>query len=256
MEEKQERLEALKRNLGDIKDSINRETFTIESEKLGKEMEELLYYIKQRVFLRFNDFFKESFNPSIIKGDASEMKAGLQRALRELTESIGFDLEQEMRATGIRLERFTVSLIKMKEERYQQLVADIWPTASIPEYSAADYGTPDVGKAFERVKEQDFKKELSMFRNAKSFFEKNEKKKMAELLEGKMHEPADAYLESAGSEMKHYYSRILEKEMADLQSFMLRAVGDLFESYSSVLSADIDLDSYKEKEEALRKWLV
>ncbi len=256
MEEKQGRMRVLERNLSEIKDSINRQTFTIESEKLGKEMEELLYYIKQRVFLRFNDFFKESFNPSIIKGDASEMKAGLQRALKELIASIGFDLEQEMRATGIRLERYTVSLIKAKEERYQQLIANIWPTASIPEYSAADFDTPDVGKAFEMVKEQDFKKELSTFKNAKSFFEKNEKKKMAELLEVKLQEPADGYLTSAGTDMKEHYSFILEKEMTDLQSFMIRAVEDLFESYSSVLSANIDIDSYKEKEEALRKWLI
>ena len=70
MEEKQARLEALKRNLGDIKNSINRETFTIESEKLGEEWRSWLYYIKQRCFCVLMTSLKESFNPSVIKGDA------------------------------------------------------------------------------------------------------------------------------------------------------------------------------------------
>ncbi|MFK4997798.1 dynamin family protein [Bacillus sp. N9] len=36
------------------------------TERMNQEIEELLYYVKQRVFYRFPDFFKEAFNPALL----------------------------------------------------------------------------------------------------------------------------------------------------------------------------------------------
>ena len=35
------------------------------SKSTTNELSELVYYILQRVFLRFGDFFKEAYNPSV-----------------------------------------------------------------------------------------------------------------------------------------------------------------------------------------------
>jgi small GTP-binding protein len=74
--------------------------------RLTQEREELLYYIKQRVFLRFGDFFKEAFNPAALRDDGRNLKKALQSALEELLESLGFDFAQELRATTVRLDNF------------------------------------------------------------------------------------------------------------------------------------------------------
>ena len=72
--------------------------------RLYQECDELIYYIKQRVFFRFGEFFKDSFNPTLLRDDGRNLKKVLQNALGELLEQMGFDFAQELRATTVRLE--------------------------------------------------------------------------------------------------------------------------------------------------------
>lgn len=78
--------------------------------RFRQERQELLYYVHQRVFLRFNNFFREAFNPAVLK-DGQNLKKSLKNALDELLAAIGFDLAQEMRATTIRLDGFINKLL-------------------------------------------------------------------------------------------------------------------------------------------------
>ena len=61
----------------------NNNTFI--QKKLKQETEELVFYIKQRVFLRFSDFLKESFNPALLKDDGRNLKKALQSALDQIS---------------------------------------------------------------------------------------------------------------------------------------------------------------------------
>jgi signal transduction histidine kinase len=55
-----------------------------EKQRLKKEIDELTFYSKQRVFFRFNDFFKESFNPAVLKDDGGDLKIVLKQAMKNL----------------------------------------------------------------------------------------------------------------------------------------------------------------------------
>ena len=78
---------------------------------MEQETDELVFYIKQRVFLRFSDFLKEAFNPALLKDDGRNLKKALQSALEEFLEDFGYDFAQEMRATTLRIEAFIGKLI-------------------------------------------------------------------------------------------------------------------------------------------------
>ncbi|RDF38904.1 dynamin family protein, partial [Acinetobacter baumannii] len=65
-----------------------------------------LYYVKQRLFFRFNELYNLAFNPSVLKEDGRNMKQALQGCLTDLMRSISYDLAQELRATTLRLEKF------------------------------------------------------------------------------------------------------------------------------------------------------
>ena len=95
-----------------------------ENQRLKKEIEELTFYSKQRVFLRFTDFFKESFNPAVIKDDGQDLKLVLKKSLRNLLDSLGFDLAQEMRATALRSEIFVNKLLKEKQVSLLQQIQE------------------------------------------------------------------------------------------------------------------------------------
>ena len=108
-----------------------------ENQRLKKEIEELTFYSKQRVFLRFTDFFKESFNPAVIKDDGQDLKLVLKKSLRNLLDSLGFDLAQEMRATALRSEIFVNKLLKEKQVSLLQQIQEVRKSISLPFYEAS-----------------------------------------------------------------------------------------------------------------------
>lgn len=95
---KQQKRQGFKQEQVVIKNIIEQQGVDNILTDLGQENKELIYYIKQRVFLRFNDFFKNAFNPSVLKDDGRNLPKVLQSSLSELIEQLGFDLAQELRA--------------------------------------------------------------------------------------------------------------------------------------------------------------
>ena len=68
------------------------------------ELGKLVYYILQRVFLRYGDFFKEAYSPSVFVNNSTER--ALKGALAETVGMIGFDLSQELKVTNLRMLNF------------------------------------------------------------------------------------------------------------------------------------------------------
>ena len=180
---------------------------------MKKEIDELTFYSKQRVFLRFTDFFKESFNPAVIKDDGQDLKLVLKQALKNLLESLGFDLAQEMRATALRSEIFVNKLLKEKQVSLLQQIQDVRKTVSLPSYEAATRDILEFNRAFEDLTEAEFKKELALFKNPKAFFEKNEKVMMQDALQAHLDQPALDYVQIQGERMFEDYTAMLEEEL-------------------------------------------
>ncbi|MGM9923640.1 MAG: dynamin family protein [Bacillus sp. (in: firmicutes)] len=254
-EEKQERLLKIQSEYKMLREELAASGSDIEEQKLRKECDELIYYIHQRVFLRYPDFFKESFNPAVIKDDGRDLKESLRTSLRELLDSIGFDFAQEMRATSLRLEKQCRLLVRNKQEQFNKMIAKIWNTAEISEYEAGEYEVPQFEQAFGQLTANEFKKELALFKNTKAFFEKNDKQKMAEALQEGLQQPAEQYLQVEGEKAREYYQDILLKELSYMQKHVEKAIEDVYISYTSVLQEQVDVDFYKEKEAALSRLL-
>ncbi|WP_050615365.1 dynamin family protein [Bacillus testis] len=250
-EEKAKRLQEVKEEYTDLASSIEQMPTEVEESKLAKESDELQYYIFQRVFLRYNDFFKESFNPAVLQDDGRDLKQALRKALRELIDSVGFDLEQEMRATSLRLERFIAKLIAEKQQQYQHLLNKTWKAVQLGEFRIQSYEVPDYGKAFASLSSADFKKELALFRNPKSFFEKNEKQKMAELLQQALRHPAQEYLEEQGLVAKGVYNHHLLSELDALKKQTLHLIEEVWESYQAALGSQTNTEELLTKEKTL-----
>ena len=255
-EEKYSRLQKIEVQYDELKSQISVGDFGVEQKRLSKESDELLYYIQQRVFLRYPDFFKESFNPSVLKDDGRDLKAALRKALSELIESTGFDFEQEMRATSVRIEAFVKNLVKGKQQQLQTFISKTWNTVDVGNYEMASYEVPTYNKAFQHLNDGSFKKELSLFRNTKAFFEKNEKQKMAEALKDALQQPSQEYLQLEGNKLLAYYQEILDSELQQLLQFIESRLEDIYVSFTSVLKSDVDITFYEKKEEALQLLLL
>ncbi|XJZ25916.1 dynamin family protein [Bacillota bacterium Lsc_1132] len=222
--------------------------------RLEQEAEELLYYIKQRVFYRFGDFFKEAFNPSILKEDGRNLKKTLQAALDELLESIGFDFAQEMRAATVRLDRFAENVVKDFQAMIVRRLTEINAGLSFAAFELKNEDQLLFESAFQQLDKQIFAKALAYFKNPKSFFEKNEKKRMSEEIYEHLNQPADEYLQFQLERLRDYYHGVLARESSRLTAAMAEQVEDYYLSLISSLDGGVQVDKLMDIQQSLLKF--
>ena len=234
-----------------IKALLDNETGAALQSRLIQEAEELIFYIKQRVFLRFGDFFKEAFNPSALRDDGRNLKKALQAGLDEFLESFGYDFAQELRATTVRLDRFLDKLFKDYQERLTRKLSEMNQELSFSLYEKKESNPIDFPIAFRSVNPQHFSKALSYFKNPKSFFEKNEKKLMSDELFQLLNVLADVYLKDEAARLNQHYESDLESNFSDLISQMHEQAEDFYLSLLSALDGGVSVDLLKEIEQKL-----
>jgi small GTP-binding protein len=214
--------------------------------RMTQESEELLFYIKQRVFFRFGDFFKEAFNPSTLRDDGRNLKKALQTALDEFLESLGFDFAQEMRATTVRLDRFAEKVIADYYGALKRSFMEINEDLTFSPYEMKHDGEIDFPIAFKDLNNQLFAKAMSYFKNPKSFFEKNEKKLMSDELSTVLNVPAENYLKTEGERLSSYYGVVLASQFERLLNHIEEQAKDYYLSLESALSGGVSVESLNE----------
>jgi small GTP-binding protein len=234
--EKDEKRKNIEKQKQAIKALLLSESVDTIQARLKQESEELVYYIKQRVFLRFSDFFKESFNPSVLKDDGRNLKKTLKAALDEFLESFGYDFAQEMRATTVRLERHLERVLTDYQSALLRNIKDINDDVSFSSLEMQFDKEIDFPTAFVNLDRQRFIKAMSHFKNPKSFFEKNEKRMMSEELEQVLLEPAEIYLAEQSGRLYEHYKTILAEEFNRL----LTLAGDETENFYFSLLSTLD----------------
>ncbi|GER67873.1 hypothetical protein BpJC7_20640 [Weizmannia acidilactici] len=210
-------------------------------ESAAQEQKELLYYVKQRVFYRFPDFFKEAFNPAVIKSSRD-----LRGALVELAGSLGYDLAQEMRATTVRLEAHCKQLIASINQEWNVQIKNLLDDLSISAFEAAAHETPEFLPAFHEADLKPLEKTFRHFKNAKSFFEKNEKADMQDELQAMFEPLAQNYLEVQGEKLSASFRAWLEREFSRMISEAKLDINEQFAARLEALKESVDVDEWVE----------
>ncbi|MBV7508010.1 dynamin family protein [Bacillus sp. sid0103] len=234
-----------------IQEVLKKQTVGNLQNRLQQEANELVYYIKQRVFLRFGDFFREAFNPSALRDDGRNLKKVLQGALDDFLESLGYDFAQEMRATTVRIERFTEKQLADFQTGLIRNLQEINPDLSFSPFEVEHKETIEFPNAFVNLNKQLFAKAMSFFKNPKTFFEKNEKKFMSDELYQVLNIPAEEYLAAEAKRLNTHYSAEIAKEFKHLLELMNEQVIDFYLSHLSALDGGISIEFLKKIQEQL-----
>jgi hypothetical protein len=229
-----------------IKELLENQTPEGLQKRMTLEGEELLYYIKQRVFLRFGDFFKEAFNPATLRDDGRNLKKALQSALDEMLESLGFDFAQELRATTVRLDSFAGKVLSDYHTALTRNMKEINKDLSFAPFEMKYEGEIEFPLAFSHLNKQLFTKALTYFKNPKSFFEKNEKKFMSDELNHVLNAPADDYLKSEGENLAVFYSQILIGQFEKLITQIEEQADDYYLSLLTALDGGVSIEKLQE----------
>lgn len=208
-----------------------------------RELHELLHYVHQRVTIAMNDYFKEAFNPSLLK---VRDKALLQEALEDWISSLSFLVEEEIRATILRVEKqIKRSDQQMKDQIKMELQSAV-PWYTYTWSGKKEWDSPEVQEDSSWWNEQDLLPALRHFRSAQSFFVKGEKQKMLEELQSVGATQLANRLEWWENQLYNWYSiqwdtsheewiQLLKKEM--YEQFLASKQDQKALSYTQLLQA-------------------
>lgn len=248
---KEEKLKRLNEDRNLIEKKLDNSSSGLLHERLKQEIEELVYYIKQRVFYRFSDFFKESFNPSTLAGDGRKIKDALELAMKELLKDIGFDFAQEFRATTLRVETFIKNLLAEEFDRLKEDIRKISPELFVGEFPFSEAEGPSFETAFGHLTPGDFRQELALFKSPKFFFEQNGRQVMADKLYSALQQPADEYVEEQKGKLITSYEQILENEYNKMLRHIKLEVKEYVDGMDAALKNETLLDQLMEVEKRL-----
>ncbi|WP_338451852.1 dynamin family protein [Niallia oryzisoli] len=234
-----------------IRELIQTQQTDFLQKRLVQEADELVFYIKQRVFLRFSDFLKEAFNPALLKDDGRNLKKALQTALDGFLADFGYDFAQELRATTLRIEAFIRKNLSQAERSIISGIQEHNSELSLSTYEMNRLEGIDFETAFVALDPQRFKTALAYFKNPKSFFEKNERKLLGDELEANLQEPADDYLAEGKERLKQHYGEQLETEFQILLTYLTEQVEEYYQGVLASISNEIPIDELRAIEKRL-----
>lgn len=219
--------------------------------RLYQQTEVLIYYVKQRVFLRFNDFFKEAFNSSVLRDDGRDLKKALQHALDELLEQIGFEFAQELRATTVRLDRFAEKITAEYQIALIETIDELNQDLSFSLFEFENKEKIDFQAAFQDIPSGLFSNALAYFKNPKSFFEKSESKLMSDELYRVLNTAADEYLQNEQNRIQALYGNVVAGEFEQLILHMTEQADDFYLSLLSALDGGVPAQQLMEIQQSL-----
>ncbi|WP_226376854.1 dynamin family protein [Oceanobacillus halotolerans] len=251
-EEKERYKQQLMENHDQSIQVINRFNPQLFEENIEQKLTKQLFYVLERLSIRFHDFFKETFNPTTITESGSRAKSQLTTNLQELIDYVGFELKQEVQAVSLRIESFMKTQVNDIYEDLRTKLTQIDHTVVLPNVESTYFETPEFNLAFQSIDMKTFDKVLATFRGTKAFFVKNEKEKMKEDLYRVLTPYAEEYLEDIKSTMLVRYLDQFNNTINRLKTEVHKHIDIHRDDYLKLMSTPIDINELKDKHDKIQ----
>lgn len=219
-------------------DSIQEETYPAYLSEIEKEIKELFYYVKQRLFFGFQQHVNEAFHPSILTREQSGKKQ-LSVCLNEVLYSVLYQLKEELNATSLRLEKFTYRLLERAIIDWKKRVEEEQLTLTGSFINRPDFELPSFPEQLEIKDRKRLEETLSLFKSPKQFFEQGGKEGLRQDLEEKIVPLVDDYMEKAEAIFLYFYQEAWSRVQQEMKQGLTKEVELAVTSKLSALRGDI-----------------
>ncbi len=224
----------------------------VSGQKINQKIEKQLYYVLERLSIRFHDFFKDTFNPATITESGRKAALQLEKQLQELLDFTGYELLQELRAVSLRIESFIKELQNELHHDFSGKSKQIDAQFLLPDFRDLELETPAYDQAFVDLSADDFRKELKLFNGTKAFFAKNEKETMKEALYSRLSPFAENYLERNQQQMQDVYMKQWQTVTDNIKLETANHIDSYFDNLLSMMdNQSVDLESLQVKQDEL-----
>ncbi|WP_283152177.1 dynamin family protein [Guptibacillus hwajinpoensis] len=242
--EKEQQITELRNQSDEANRKVNQYSNTSSEKLIKQELTELVHYIPQRLFYRFNDFFKEAFNPSTIQG-----REGLQRASETLVEDIEQDLLQELRAASLRIDRFMKREIQKSEKEIQKIIREMLSDFHYSSLPDRDMETPQFDESLTAWIAVDhvLKQARSSFKSSKQFFEQSGRESLHDILKSEFQLPVNNYLKTEHKVIEETATKFFDQLTVEVKGEMMKEVTSYVKARTTMLTSDISKDFLETK---------
>ncbi|MCP8616119.1 dynamin family protein [Salirhabdus salicampi] len=209
------------------------------------EIDELVFYIRQRTFLRFSDMYKETFHPGQIKSNGRKGKLELQEALQSLIYKLNLHLYHELQATSLRIENHLSKVMEQFADDLVRKCSEITSFHAFPSISEETYETPEIPHNLVKDSDGQLTKPLSLFKNTKSFFEQNEKEIMKDELQKLLDPIIQEVLEEQAGILQQYYLPMWREKVKGIKVKYTEAIAEYYKGLEYTLTDETYLTALK-----------
>lgn len=245
--ERKSQIERLRKNEQQSLELLGNKTVDQLMDRTKERIERQLHYVKERMFIRFQDMFKEHFNPTTVTANGRQATEQLEQNRNRLIDHVGYELLQEVRAVSLRLEAFINQMFNEFYGEVSRELASIDETISLANYEEKRFVTPEYAQAFDDIDVSMFHPALKMFKNLRSFFADNERDKMKDKFYEIMEPEIEAYLNDQEKLMTERYSEQLQAMFQTMLEAIAKEVSLIYRQQINVLNTEIDVVKYSKK---------
>ncbi|MFC4023024.1 dynamin family protein [Oceanobacillus longus] len=250
-QEKQKRKQELTAKKERLSEDIRTLSTNSYKEQMEQKMEKQLFYVIERLAIRFHDMFKEMFNPTTITESGKKAQIQLRNCLDNLIEYIAFELHQEMQAVSLRMESYIHVQLKEVHKTLAVISIQTDKLFELPEMNILEMITPEYEQGFKDLDTSKFDRILSKFKGTKAFFEKNEKEFMKEEIYAIIKPYANQYVEDSNSRMLEAYLRQWNEFVDGMKEQVEQDISLQLNNYLEMLISTVDVSVLLQKQEQI-----
>ncbi|WP_203362588.1 dynamin family protein [Bacillus sp. REN10] len=224
---------------------LQQRSVTLEQEAMKQEMEELLFYVKQRIFYRYNDEFKVIFSPAAFD-QFDDTIVALHRFTNEIIRFVANDLTQEMRATTIRLQAFMQKSIQALQRNLEAELKEKMESVTLRYTEAPTIEWPSFQAGLHHIQASHFQSFLKKFESPTAFFAEGGNKMVRDEIEKALLHPVHDYVDRSGEQIQNTMRPIYRELLEEIRNDVMEQIENQTAGRLSILSTAIDLDHIQE----------
>ncbi|WP_347860524.1 dynamin family protein [Salimicrobium sp. PL1-032A] len=247
---KQERMKQWEVEEKDISRILQREKTQADAAGVVQKLRKQFHYMKERQLLQLTDHFKEEVNPGNVKGNKSEVKEQLNRAIERLFEGYEDELRNECKALTIRMEHYIRQSVEERKNKVAEQVKQVTdykpfgtdPTEVKVEIPSFDISLSSVGA---------LSVNLGDYTNTKQLFEANKKEQLKEEISEALPPMFDQSLDPVQERFENFYSHCYEQEIAKTMDSLETKLHKYYENVRTNSTTSFTADQLKELKEKM-----
>ena len=214
--------------------------FLLAHRDVRKEIQELLYYVKQRTMYRFGELYQIVFNPSSFREYANQPKVFLRLSSDELHRMIARHIHQEVLATTLRIENsihaIAAQLQQVWEKQVNMLITDI----SWTEDEKQSFDTPELHTPIQLPELTD-KLLFGYFKNSTYFFEAEGNKQLRNEIEQHWTNSVELWMTQQVEELICKYEEVCQSHLEARRERMYASIYEHTKGMCDALDMKMDI---------------